>query len=102
VFCEANAFGIPVITTDTGGVSSIIESGVNGYTLPFTATPHDYAATIQSLLDDRVQLSNLALNARKKFENELNWDIWGKKMREIFKLTKFSNNKSESNKEYSI
>lgn len=102
VFCEANAFGIPVITTDTGGVSSIVESGVNGYTLPFTATPYDYAATIQSLLDDRVRLSNLALNARKKFENELNWDIWGKKMKEILKRTKFANNKSESNKEHSI
>ena len=97
VFCEANAFGIPVITTDTGGVSSIIESGVNGYTLPFTATSHDYAATIQSLLDDRVQLSNLSLNARKKFENELNWDIWGQKMREILKMTKLPNYKSESN-----
>ena len=96
VFCEANAFGIPVITTDTGGVTSIIENGINGFTLPLTATPADYVAIIQSLLDDRGQLSTLALNARKKFENELNWDIWGRKMREILRLTKYSSKKSEN------
>lgn len=95
VFCEANAFGIPVITTDTGGVSSLIENGVNGYALPFSSTPDDYATAVQSLLGNRKKLRNLALRSRKKFENELNWDIWGKKMREILRKTKYSNSKSK-------
>ena len=56
VFCEANAFGIPVITTDTGGVSSIIKNGENGFAFPLDATPDEYANTIQSLLDDPLKL----------------------------------------------
>jgi len=94
VFCEANAFGIPVITTDTGGVTSLIENGVNGYALPYKSTPNDYSTTIQSLLDDRSKLSRLAASARKKFENELNWNVWGKQMREILVLTKYSSNRN--------
>ena len=30
VFSEANSFGLPVLTTDTGGISSIIRDDVNG------------------------------------------------------------------------
>ena len=35
--CEANAFGLPAITTDTGGIADIIENGKNGYRLPMSA-----------------------------------------------------------------
>ncbi|MFK5985548.1 MAG: glycosyltransferase family 4 protein, partial [Pseudomonadota bacterium] len=87
VFCEAAAYGIPVITTDTGGVTSIIENGINGYALSFESTPNDYATIIQSLLDNRLSLVIISLGARKKFEKELNWDVWGTKMREILLFT---------------
>jgi len=87
VFCEANAFGIPVITTNTGGVEAIIKNDVNGYVLPLEATPNDYATKIQSLLDYRLILNSMAISSRKKFEKELNWHVWGEKMREILLLT---------------
>ncbi|MFH6963158.1 glycosyltransferase family 4 protein [Flavobacterium plurextorum] len=86
-FCEANAFGIPVITTDTGGVNSIIENDINGYTLSFEAKPIEYANQIQDLLNNREKLKELSEQSRLKFDNELNWNYWGKKMREIFLST---------------
>lgn len=87
VFCEANAFGIPVITTNTGGVSSIIENDINGYALPYEANAVEYAHKIQELLDNRAQLKKLASTAREKFEKELNWEVWGTKMKEILSQT---------------
>tara|TARA_R110001583_G_scaffold18633_1_gene73906 strand:+ start:4300 stop:5463 length:1164 start_codon:yes stop_codon:yes gene_type:complete len=87
VFCEANAFGIPVITTDTGGVTSIIKNGENGFALPFEASPNEYANTIQSLLDDRLKLNNMSKISREKFEQELNWGTWSRKMARILELT---------------
>jgi glycosyltransferase involved in cell wall biosynthesis len=87
VFCEAAAFGIPVITTDTGGIASVVEEGINGFLLPLTATSEDYARKIQSLLTTPEKLNEISQLSRTKFENELNWDIWGEKMKEILILT---------------
>ena len=33
VFCEASAFGLPVITTSTGGVPEVVRNGENGFQL---------------------------------------------------------------------
>ena len=83
VFCEANAFGMPVISTNTGGVSSIIEDGINGYALPLKSTAIDYVDKIQYLLNNRAKMAQMALSSRKKYEDVFNWTIWGKKMKNI-------------------
>jgi glycosyltransferase involved in cell wall biosynthesis len=83
VFCESSAFGIPSITTDTGGIASAVENGVNGYRLPLTATGIEYANLISKIFLDKERYKNLVLSSRAKYENELNWDIWGKKMKDI-------------------
>lgn len=86
-FCEANAFGLPVISTNTGGVSSVIEEGVNGYLLPLSATSDEYFTLIANLIKDKEKLKSLAKNSREKYNNELNWQQWGKEMKEILLLT---------------
>lgn len=83
VFCEANAFGLPVISTNTGGVSSIIEDGVNGFLLPLSATSEDYLILIENLINDKDKLKSLAKSSREKYEKELNWHQWGIEMKEI-------------------
>src|SRR5690606_16027705 len=88
VFCEANAFGIPVITTDTGGVTSIIEDGYNGIVLPLDAKPEHYVKKIKLLLKNEVLFKEMSQNARNKYEQELNWGTWGKKMKQIFESNK--------------
>ncbi|MGP8022618.1 MAG: glycosyltransferase family 4 protein [Methanobacterium sp.] len=78
VFCEANAFGLPVITTDTGGVSSVIESGKNGFMLPINAKGIDYAKLIKDIYQDDEKYYGLVLSSRETFEEKLNWDSWAK------------------------
>jgi len=87
VFYEASAYGLPAITTDTGGVTSVIENGINGYALPLDASPDDYAKKIQLLLDNPQKLKDMAIMSRDKFDKELNWDVWGEKMKHILLLT---------------
>jgi len=77
VFCEASAFGIPSITTDTGGVCTYVEDGVNGYALPAEAPAGDYALRISSLFNNDEAYMQLCSSSRRKYEEELNWNHWG-------------------------
>jgi glycosyltransferase involved in cell wall biosynthesis len=77
VFCEANAFGLPVITTDTGGVSEIIRDGENGFVLPYEARGAAYAQVIAQVYQDEQRYTHLVQSSRTAFENRLNWDTWG-------------------------
>ncbi len=76
VLCEANSYGLPVFTTDTGGISSIVKNGINGFLLPQNATGTDFATLIikEVLKGD---YSKLNMNSRLSFENRLNWDHFG-------------------------
>jgi glycosyltransferase involved in cell wall biosynthesis len=77
VFCEANAFGLPAITTDTGGVSGAVRNGENGFMLPLSAGAFEYARLISELWRDRPAYSSLVRSSRAAFEQRLNWDAWG-------------------------
>ena len=78
VFCEASAYGVPSITTDTGGVTTYVENGVNGYTLPFTANANDYAEKILEIYRNDDKYDELCKNSHLRFQEKLNWEAWGK------------------------
>ncbi len=73
-FCEANAFGVPVVTTATGGISSIVRDGENGVALPLEAGPEAYGAWIEEQFTDPARYSALASSSFREFETRLNWD----------------------------
>ena len=81
MFSEASAFGLPIISTNTGGVPTVVVTGINGYLLSLEATAKKYADTIVSLYNDRVGYEQLRISARDFFEQKLNWDVWGKNVR---------------------
>ncbi|WP_168186890.1 glycosyltransferase family 4 protein [Elizabethkingia sp. JS20170427COW] len=83
VFCETAAFGIPSISTKTGGVPEIIVEGKTGYTLPLDAGAEEYAQIIENLILHPEQLQELSKNARQRYEEVLNWKVWGEKMKEV-------------------
>jgi glycosyltransferase involved in cell wall biosynthesis len=76
VICEANGFGLPVITTDVGGIPTIIQNGKNGYTLPLSASGQDYANLIAQNFSDASHYQQLVRDSRKEYETRLNWDKW--------------------------
>jgi glycosyltransferase involved in cell wall biosynthesis len=83
VFCEANAYGLPVITTQTGGVSEMIRDGENGFVLPLAARGDEYAKVIASAYQDDEGYTRLVYTSRAAYEERLNWDAWGKTMNTI-------------------
>ncbi|WP_201979540.1 glycosyltransferase family 4 protein [Hymenobacter rubidus] len=82
-FCDANAFGLPVFTTNVGGISSFIQEGVNGFMLPLSATGHDFALRIQKILADPTSYQQLRYRSRQQYEHTLNWDVWSKKLQQV-------------------
>lgn len=80
-FCDANSFGLPVFTTDVGGISSFIQQGVNGYMLPLTATGADFAAQMKQLLASPAHYQQLREQSRQQYEQILNWDQWTARLR---------------------
>lgn len=63
---EAMSFGIPVIATNVGGTSEIVEEGKNGYLLDVNFDPVDAAAILTN------DISEMRINARKTWEDKYN------------------------------
>jgi glycosyltransferase involved in cell wall biosynthesis len=85
VFCEASAFGLPVITTCTGGVHEVVREGVNGFTLPYEARGDAYARLIANIFRNRLRYTMLSQSSRTAFESNLNWDAWGQRMHALLR-----------------
>lgn len=60
--CEAQLIGMPVISTNVGGISTLIEDGVNGFLVP-SNEPHILAHKIVELYQDSNQLAIISANA---------------------------------------
>jgi len=72
---EASAHGVPSISTNVGGNSTLVEDGVNGYLLPLEAGPTDYANCALQLLADPSKYAALCWSSHQRFQAELNWDV---------------------------
>ena len=82
---EANAYGMPAITTETGGVPEIVKDGVNGYCLPHSANGNTYAALIAELFLNQEKFKELIASSRARYEAYLNWEKWSDSFTEIYK-----------------
>lgn len=77
VFCEASAFGMPSISRKTGGITSAITDGLNGFTLDASASADDYADLIYSYFIDKEKYNQLALSSYFEYKKRLNWKSTG-------------------------
>ncbi len=70
---EAMALGLPVISTNVGGLPFLIENGVDGVLI----SPNNaevFVSAIEELCADPIKVQNIANNARAKME-ALDWEI---------------------------
>lgn len=74
VCVEANAFGLPVLTTETGGLSSIVENNVNGFKFSLEDDGSQYGEYIAEVLTQKNGYLDLCFSSRKHYEQNTNWD----------------------------
>ena len=84
VACEANAYGVPAISTNTGGVTEIVKDGINGFCLPLDAGGEEFSTLIYDLFADKRKYYQLVQSSRLRFEESLNWDKWADRFRELY------------------
>jgi glycosyltransferase involved in cell wall biosynthesis len=75
VFAEASAYGVPSLANDVGGVADAVDHGKNGLLFPLDAEPADFATAILDLMAAPSRYRQLALAARRRYDNVLNWDV---------------------------
>jgi spore coat protein SA len=75
VHYEAMAAGVPIITSNRGGNSEVINEGENGYVVNEFANPLAYAEVINRLLSQPSMLERLGRYGRFKAENDFNWNV---------------------------
>lgn len=82
VFSEASMFGLPVFTYATGGTTDYVKDGVSGRCLDPSSGPDDFAKAITGAIENG-DIEKLSIGARKKYEEELNWNTWLEKFESV-------------------
>ncbi len=82
VLAEAAAFGLPVLTCDTGGLADYVSNHKNGFRLPVEDGGTLFAERAKLIL---AAYEGFARNAYAEFEDRLNWDASVKQLVEILK-----------------
>lgn len=87
-FCEAAAYGVPSLSSNVGGIPTIVRENVTGFSLPVESEPEAYAQRIEACFADRQRYVALGRSARRYYDQTLTWDIYGEKLLNILqKLT---------------
>jgi len=75
VYCEAAAYGLPALSTKTGGVEDYVIDSQTGYCLPLEATGSAYADLIAKTCAEPETYRRLSLGAFERYKQILNWDV---------------------------
>ena len=91
VLAEAASYGLPVITRDVGGISSMVTHGLNGILINHNDGPQALAEAIRPLLTDAERYRAMSASALEIFAERLNWktavDQVGKILENVSSLT---------------
>lgn len=95
VFAEASAFGLPSLSTQTGGVSTVVQEGRNGYCLPLDSPGVAFAALAARIFKNyETEYLPLSFSSRQFFDEELSPEVFGKRMAEVFRFAMNRGSKS--------
>jgi glycosyltransferase involved in cell wall biosynthesis len=85
VFCEANAFGLPCLSSYIGGISTIIKDNINGMTFALDACPEKYCDYISNLMQNYSRYEELALSAFNEYQTRLNWNAAVNRVKQLMR-----------------
>jgi glycosyltransferase involved in cell wall biosynthesis len=74
VFSEANSFGLPVITSNTGGISSIIRNEINGRMFDLEIDVPLCASYIRGIFENFDHYNKFSLMSFNEYKTRLNWN----------------------------
>jgi glycosyltransferase involved in cell wall biosynthesis len=83
IFSEGAAFGIPSLSTAVGGITSVVRSGLSGWSLPVEADAEAYAEILSNCYKDPEGYRRLARTTREFYDKNLTWDAFGRRLVEI-------------------
>ena len=82
VALEASACGTPVVAASVGGLRTLVDDGHTGF-LVDTREPHDFAAAIDSVLDDRSLAERLSRQAAARAAG-FTWSTTAARLRRLY------------------
>lgn len=82
-FSEAAGFGLPIIATDTGGVSTVVKHKKNGLLFRIDESPSAIAENIRDLWIDRKRYRAMQVESRRFFDEEISGEVWIATVRRI-------------------
>ena len=83
VVAEANAFGVPCLTSDVGGMAALVRDGQNGCKFPREAQASEYCDYVIAAMRDYEGYRRLARCAFREYESRLNWTTSARATRNI-------------------
>jgi glycosyltransferase involved in cell wall biosynthesis len=100
--CEATAYGLPILSTNTGGLPELVWEGQNGFLLPPEARGDQYAAKLREIYNNPHKYQEMRASSREQFETRLNWDAWGKHVNEVLKVAVNGSQEKAGSEDFSV
>ena len=76
VYCEASAYALPILSSNTGGVAGHITENINGFLIDYNDTGKAYAQKIADVLNETGRYEILCKTTREEYDKRLNWVSW--------------------------
>ncbi|MBW4559880.1 MAG: glycosyltransferase family 4 protein [Mojavia pulchra JT2-VF2] len=83
VLVEANAFGVPCLTTKIAGIPTVIKDDINGKTFAVDAPIEDYCNYIVHYLTHYHEYERLAMSSFNEYLYRLNWEVAGSTAKQL-------------------
>lgn len=77
VLAEANAFGVPCLTTKIAGIPTVIKDDINGKTFSVDAKVEDYCNYVVQYWTQYQKYEQLAISSFNEYLTRLNWEVAG-------------------------
>jgi len=80
VFCEAASLGLPVITSNRGGITQIVKDNETGIVMDLESGFDKYIERINELINDNRKYQIMSINSGKRYSDILNWGVFIKNL----------------------